>query len=167
MEGEACGNLLGPEASGVFFLVEQLDFTHPHPGVIKIELLGVIDGVAQFDFLADVGRGHFVERALEADGGIVVDAALMPDEEDLIELAFGQPPQLDSGNRGIVALDGFSVDAGMQLVVVVLLEPDPEELIEFLKAHPPAGARRGSAPARCGRIVRLCRARGCHRVWSG
>ena len=46
MEREGGGDALGPEGAGVFFLVQQLDFTYPHPGVVQIELLGIVDGVA-------------------------------------------------------------------------------------------------------------------------
>jgi hypothetical protein len=41
--------------------IEQFDFAHPHAVVIEVEFLGVIDGVADFDSLADICGGHLID----------------------------------------------------------------------------------------------------------
>jgi hypothetical protein len=134
VEGEVGGDLLGTEGAAVLTFVQELDPAHPDFVVIEIKFLGVIDGVTEFDFLADIGLRHLVEGALKTDGGIVVDYALVADEEDLVELGFGEPADFDPSNRGIVAVDRPFLDAAMDLVMVVILEPQPEGLIEFVEA---------------------------------
>ena len=134
MEGEIGGDFLGPEGAGVFLFVQELDPAHPDAIVVEVEFLGVIDGVTELDLLADIGRGDFIERAFEADGGIVIDDAFVTDEEDLIEFGFGESSDIDPGEGGIVAVDGSLPDAAVELVVVIVLEPEPEGLIELLEA---------------------------------
>jgi hypothetical protein len=123
----------GAGRCGRFLFVQELDFAHPHAAVVEEEFLGVVDGVAEFYFLADVGGGHFVEGALETDGGVVVDEAFVADEEDLVEFGLGQAAQFYPCKGGIVAVDGFIIDAAVELVVVVFLEPQPESLVEVLE----------------------------------
>jgi hypothetical protein len=89
--------------------------------------------MTEFNFLADIGRRDFIKSTLEADGGIIIGDALVTDEEDLIEFGFGEPADFDSGNGGIIAIDGSIVDAGMVFMVVVILEPDPKGLIEVIE----------------------------------
>ena len=57
MKGQMGRDLLGPEGAGIFLFVEELDPAHPNTVVIEVELLGVIDGVADLDPLADIGGG--------------------------------------------------------------------------------------------------------------
>jgi len=134
MEGEDGGNALGTEGAGVFLFIQELDFTNPHAVVIEVEILGVIDGVAEFDLWSDIGRGHLIEGAFETDGGVIIDEAFVADEEDLVEFSFREATELYPGYGCIVAVDGFISDAVMELVVVVLLEPQPESLVEFLES---------------------------------
>jgi hypothetical protein len=133
VEREGGGDALGPKGAGVFSFVQEFDFAHPHAAVVEEEFLGVVDGVAEFYFLTDISGGHFIEGALETDGGVVVDKAFVADEENLIELGLGQAAQLYPGQGGIVAVDGFIIDAGVELMVVVFLEPQPESLVEVLE----------------------------------
>jgi hypothetical protein len=123
MKGKPRGDLLGPEPAGIVLFIHQLDPAHPHLVVIEVELLGLIDRVTDFYTLPDIGGGHLVEKALEADGGVVVDHPLVADEEDLIQLCLGEPPGLHSRSRGLVAVDGPLIDTGVELMVVVVLEP--------------------------------------------
>ena len=58
----------------------------------------------------------------------------MADEEDLIDFGPGQAAKLYPCKGGIVAVDGFIADAGVELMVVVVLEPEPESLVEFLQS---------------------------------
>jgi hypothetical protein len=44
--------------------------------------------VTEIDFLADVSGRDLIEIPLEADGGIIIDGALMADEEDFVEFGF-------------------------------------------------------------------------------
>jgi hypothetical protein len=133
VEGELGGDGFGSEGAGVFFFIEQLDCAHAAPIVIEVEGIRVIDGVSDFDALADIGWGYFIEGAFEADGGIVVDYAFVAQEEDLIEFSFGQSGDGDAGNGGVVAVDGSLIDAGVDLVVVVVPEPKPEGLVDLFE----------------------------------
>ena len=135
------GDLLRAEGAGVLLLVEELDASHTDVVVVEEELVGVVEGVTELDTLADVGGRDLVEGALEADGGIVIDDALMADEEDLVELGLGEPPDLDAAEGGVVAVDGFFIDSVVELVVVVVAEPEAEGLVELVKgdALPDAG----------------------------
>jgi hypothetical protein len=135
VEGEGGGDTLRAEGAGVFSFIQELDPAHPDVIVIEVELLGIVDRVTELDSLADVGLGDFVEGAFEADGGIVIDHALVADEEDLVEFGLGESTDLHPGDGGIVAVDGFIVDATMKLMVVVVLEPEPEGLVDLLKAE--------------------------------
>jgi len=45
--------------------------------------------VTEFDFLSDISGRDLIERALEADGRIVIDDAFVTDEKDLVEFGFG------------------------------------------------------------------------------
>ena len=65
------GTCWGRKVRAFSFLSRSLIWPTRTPLVIEIEFLGIIDGVAEFDFLADIGGGDLVEGALEADGGIV------------------------------------------------------------------------------------------------
>ena len=77
-------DLLRPEGAGIFLFIEPPDLTHPNTVVIEIELLRVIDRVADLDSLTDIGGGDFVERTFEADGGVVINDPFMADEKDFI-----------------------------------------------------------------------------------
>jgi hypothetical protein len=129
MEGEVAGDAVGPESAGIFLFIEQLDFTHPDPVIIEIEILRIVDGVAQFYFLPDIGGGNFIERTLETDCGVVVDHAFMADEKDLIEFRLGESADGDPLQGGMVTLDGFFPDTGVDFVMIVLLEPKREGLV--------------------------------------
>jgi hypothetical protein len=76
--------LLGPKGASILLFIEPLDSAHPKAVVIEIKLLGVIDGVADLDPLADIGGGDLVEGTFEADGGIVIDDPFMTDKKDLV-----------------------------------------------------------------------------------
>ena len=89
MEGEIGWDLLRSEGAGVFLFVQELDPAYSDFIVVEVEFLGVIDGVAEFDPLADIGRWDLIEGALEADGCVVVDYPLVTDEENLIEFGLG------------------------------------------------------------------------------
>ena len=82
MKGQMGRDLLGPEGAGIFLFVEKLDPADPNAIIIEVELFGLIDRMADFDPLADIGGGDFVERTFEADGGIVIDDPFMADEKD-------------------------------------------------------------------------------------
>jgi len=84
VEGQMSGDRLRLEGAGIFLFVEQLDSADPKAIVIEVEFLGLIDGMADLDPLADVGGGNFIERTLEANGGIVIDHPFVAEEEDLI-----------------------------------------------------------------------------------
>jgi hypothetical protein len=77
-------DLLGPEGTGILLFIEQPDLTYPNPVVIEIEFPRVIDGVADLDPLTDIGSRDLVERAFEADGGIVIDDPFVADEKDFV-----------------------------------------------------------------------------------
>ena len=89
MEGDVGGHGLGPEGAGIFFFVQEFDSSHPHAVVVEEEFLGIIDGMTEFYFLADVGCRDLIDGALEADGGVVIDHPLVTDEEDLIQFGLG------------------------------------------------------------------------------
>ena len=88
--------------------------------------------MAEFDALADIGGGDFVERTLEADGGIVIDHPFVADEEDLIEFGPGQPSDENPTHGGVITVDGSLVDTGVELMVIILVEPEAEGFIEFV-----------------------------------
>ncbi len=77
-------DLLGSKGAGILLFIEQLDPAHPKAVVIEVEILGGIDGVADFDPLTDIGGGDLVERTFEADGGIVINDPFVADEKDFI-----------------------------------------------------------------------------------
>jgi hypothetical protein len=135
MEGQLGRDLLRPERAGILPFVQQFDSTDSDPVVIEVEFLGFIDGVADFDALADVGGGDFVEGALEADGRIVIDDPFVAEEEDLIQLGFGEPMDGYSAGGGVVAVDGPLADAGVDFMVIIILEPQREGLVEFLQGE--------------------------------
>ena len=89
MEGDVGRYGLGPEGTGIFLFVQEFDFAHPHAIVVEEELLGIIDGMTEFYFLADVGCRNLIDGALEADGGVVIDHPFMTDEEDLVQFGLG------------------------------------------------------------------------------
>ena len=132
VEGEVCGDGFGPEGACVFPFVHELDSAHPDAVIVEEKRIGVIDGVTDLDALTDIGGWDLVDGALEADGGIVIDDAFVADKEDLVELCLGKPPDGDSGDGCIVAVNGPLTDAGVDLVVVVVPEPEPEGLIELV-----------------------------------
>jgi hypothetical protein len=121
VKGDGIGDGFGSKGAGVFRFIHEFDPAHPNGIVIEIKLLGVIDGVADFDALTDIGRGDLIEIALEADGGIIIDDALMADEEDLIQFALGEPADGHPGSGETVAVDGPLIDAAMYFMEVVLL----------------------------------------------
>jgi hypothetical protein len=89
VEGELVRDLLGPEGAGVFPFIEQFDPADADPVVIEVEFLGLIHRVAELDSLADVGGGDFIDRALETDGGVIIDDPFVADEKDLIQFGLG------------------------------------------------------------------------------
>jgi hypothetical protein len=89
--------------------------------------------MTEFDFLTDISRRDFIQRALETDGGIVINDAFMTDEEDLIEFGLGESAKFDAGKGGLIAVDRPVIDTGMEFMVVVLLDPDPKGLIEIIE----------------------------------
>lgn len=133
MEGELGGDLLGSEGARVFLFVEEPDASHADVVVVEEEFVGVVEGVTELDTLADVGGRDLVELALEADGGIVVHDALVSDEEDFVELGLGEPLDLDASQGGVVSVDGFFIDAVVELVMLVVAEPEAEGLVELVK----------------------------------
>jgi hypothetical protein len=86
VKGQMGRDLLGPKGAGILLFVKQSDLPYSNTVVIKVELLGVIDGVADLDALTDIGTGDLVERPFEADGGVVIDHPFVANEEDLIQL---------------------------------------------------------------------------------
>jgi hypothetical protein len=136
VKAEVGVDLLGPEGTGIFLFIHLFDSAHPHITVIEIKVLGIVDGVSDFDSVSDIGCGDLVNRPFEADGGIVIDHAFMADKEDLIQLRLGESSDGHCVDGGIVAIHRSLPNAGMQLVVVVLLEPQPEGLVEFFEADP-------------------------------
>ena len=134
MERELGVDLLGPEGAGIFFFIEELDPADTDPVIVEVELLGIIHRMTELDFLADIGGRHFIESALEADSGVIIDHPLVTDEEDLIQFGLGEPADLYPRDRGLVAVHRAFSDAAMKFVVVILLEPEPEGLVEFGQA---------------------------------
>lgn len=135
MEGEGVGKPLGLEASGILPFVESFDSSDSDSIVIEVEFFGLIDGVADFDSLTDVGGWDFIEGAFEADGGIVIDDPFVSDEEDLIEFLSGESSDEDSGEGGMVAVDGPLINPAMELLVIIFPEPEREGFIEFLETE--------------------------------
>jgi hypothetical protein len=129
------GGLLGSEGAGIFLFIEQLDSAHPKAIVIEVEFFGGIDRVADLDPLTDIGSGDLVERAFEADGGIVIDDPFVADEEDLIELGPGEPSDEHPAHGSVIAIDGSFLDAGMEFMVIIILEPESKGFIEFIESH--------------------------------
>src|SRR5208283_2851780 len=91
--------------------------------------------MADFNPLADIGGGDFIEGSLEADGGIVIDHPFVADEEDLIELAPGQPSDEHPAYGGIIAVEGSVLDAGVKFMVIIVLKPESEGFIQFLQGE--------------------------------
>jgi len=81
---------MGTEGAGIFFFIHQFDSAHPDAVVIEVELLGVVNGMSDLDFVSDIGRWYLVQSPFEADGGIVIDQSFVSDEEDLIEFGAGK-----------------------------------------------------------------------------
>jgi hypothetical protein len=96
VEGQVGGDLLGPEDTGVFLFVHQLDPPYPHVVVIEVEFLGIVHRVPDFHPLPDIGGRDLVYGPFEADGGIIVDDPFMADEEDFIQFGLGEPADLYS-----------------------------------------------------------------------
>jgi hypothetical protein len=90
VERQIGGDGLGPKGAGIFFFIDQFDSAHPDAVVIEVELLGVVHGMADLDFVADIGRGDLVDSPFEADSGIVIDQSFVSNEEDLIEFGPGK-----------------------------------------------------------------------------
>jgi len=65
MEGQLGRDLLRSERAGILPFVQQFDSTDSDPVVIEVEFLGFLDGVADFDALADVSSGDFVEGPVD------------------------------------------------------------------------------------------------------
>ena len=128
-------DLLGPESAGIFLFVEQLDPADPNAVVIAVEFFGLIDGMADLDPLADIGGGDFIESALEANGGVVIDDPFVADEEDLIKLGPGQPSDEHPAHGSVIAIEGSFLDAGVQFMVIIILEPEGEGFIEFIEGQ--------------------------------
>ena len=55
------GDLLRPEGSGVLLLVEEPDAAHADVVVVEVEIVGIVDRVAELDTLPDVGGRDLVE----------------------------------------------------------------------------------------------------------
>ncbi len=60
MKGEMGEDLLGAEGAGIFPFIQQFDPTDPDAVIVEVEFFGGIDGVADFDALADISGGDFV-----------------------------------------------------------------------------------------------------------
>jgi hypothetical protein len=136
VEGDSGGDGFGSKGAGVFLFIEEFDSAYPNGIVIEIEFLGVIEGVTDLDAVTDIGRGDLIEVALEADGGIVVDDALVAQEKDLIQFALRESADGNAPSGEGVAIDGALIDAGMYFMVIILLEPDAEGVIEIIEADP-------------------------------
>ena len=128
-------DLLGPEGAGIFLFIEQLDPADPNTIVIKIEFFGLIDRMADLDPLADIGGGDFIESALEANGGVMIDDPFVADEEDFIELGPGQSSDKHPAHGRVIAINGSFLNAGVEFMVIVLLEPETKGFIEFIESH--------------------------------
>jgi len=135
VKGQIGRDLLGPKGAGILLFIEPFDSAYPNTVVIEVELLGLIDRVADLDPLTDIGSGDFVERPFETDGGIVIDDPFVADEEDLIELDPGQPSDQDAAHGGVITVDGPFLDAGVQFVMVIVVEPESQGFIELLQGH--------------------------------
>jgi hypothetical protein len=146
MKRQVGRDLLGPEGAGIFPFVQQLDFAHPNAVVVEVEIVRVIDGVADLDALTDISGGDFVEGAFEADGGVVIDHSFVAEEENLIPLGPGEPTDGYSASGGMVAVDGSLPDAGVDFMVIILLEPQSEGLVELLEGEAFLKARQESFP---------------------
>jgi len=134
VKGEVGGGCIGAEGAGVFLFIHQFDFSYPDTIIIEVEVLWVIDGVTtDLDTVSDIGRWYLVDRAFEADSGIVIDHAFMADEEDLIQLCPGESSYGYFLKGCIVSIDRSLSYAGVHFMVVVLLEPQPEGLIKLLQ----------------------------------
>lgn len=136
MKGQMGWDLLGSKGAGIFLFIEKLDSTHPKAVVIEVELLGIIDGVTDFDPLTDIGGGDLVERTFEADGGIVIDDPFVPDEKDLIQLLSGEPSDQAPAYGGVISVDGSLFDPGVKFMVIIVLKPQSEGIVELLQSHP-------------------------------
>ena len=95
MEREIGGDGVGTEGAGIFFFIEQFDSAHPDAVVIEVEILGVVNGMADLDFVSYIGRWYLVKSAFETDSGIVIDQSFVSDEEDLIEFGPGKSADVD------------------------------------------------------------------------
>ena len=164
MKGELGVDLLGPEGAGIFLFIEELDPADTDPVIVEVEFLGIIHRMTELDLLTDIGGRNFIESALEADGGVIIDHPLVTDEEDLIQFGLGEPADLYPSHRGLVAVHGAFPEAAMELVVVILLEPEPEGLVEFGQADAfldtgqeavPHGSKKSFHFSTGGTVVRL------------
>jgi len=136
MKGQMGRDRLGPEGAGIFLLIEQLDAAAPNTVVIEVKLFGLIDRMADLDPLADIGGGNFIESALEADGGVVIDDPFVADEEDLIELGPGESSDEHPAYGSVITINGSFLDAGVKFMVVVVVEPESEGFVQFIETHP-------------------------------
>jgi len=127
------GDVLRPEGPCILFFVHQLDAADPDIVVIEIKVFRVIDRVSYLDSLADIGDWDLIDGALEADGGIVIDDPFVTDEKDLVQFCFGESSNGRFFQGDMVSIDGFFVDAGMELMVVIVLEPQIEGLIDLIE----------------------------------
>ena len=84
MKGQIGRDLLGPKGAGILLFIEPFDSAYPNTVVIEVELLGLIDRVADLDPLTDIGGRDLVKRHFEADGGIVIDHSLVADKKDFV-----------------------------------------------------------------------------------
>ena len=126
---------MGAEGAGIFPFIQQFDPTDPDAVIVEVEFFGGIDGVADFDALADISGGDFVEGALETDGGIVIDHAFVAEEEDFIEFGPGESADGHAAGGGVITVQGAFADAGVYFVVVILLEPESEGLVQVLQGE--------------------------------
>jgi len=144
MKGELGEDLLGAEGAGIFPFIEQFDPADADTVVIEVELFGVIDGVADFDALADIGGGDLIEGTFETDGGVVIDHSFVAEEEDFIEFGPGEAADGDAAGGGVIAVHGALADAGVDFMVVVFLEPETEGLVQFFQGEALLEARQES-----------------------
>ncbi len=79
-----------------------------------------------FDALSDVGGGHLINVALEAEGCVVIDDPFMADQKDFIQLGSGKSADRNLWKGGIVAVDGALTNTGVDFMMIIVPEPEPE-----------------------------------------